>query len=95
MLKDVDLFWGIELKEVKSFKGLKRNQINYMTVQSFKGLESKVVFYIDLDGFDNMDNRRMNYVAMSRAQILLYYFYPLELKSEYENRLLEGMEVFN
>ena len=93
LLQDVELLADIEVREVRSFKGIKRNQINYMTVQSFKGLESKVVFYIDIDGFDDVENRRMNYVAMSRAQILLCYFYPAELKMEYEKRLLEGMEI--
>ena len=83
----------VDLVEVRSFKGIKQNQINYMTVQSFKGLESKIVFYIDIDGFDSVDNRRMNYVAMSRAQILLYYFFNRSLKAEYDKRMVDGVEI--
>lgn len=93
MLKDINTLADIKLVEVRSVKGMKSGQINYMTVQSFKGLESKVVFYIDIDGFDKTEYRRMNYVAMSRAQIYLCYFYEQGLKAEYEKRLLEGVEV--
>ncbi|WP_031548885.1 nuclease-related domain-containing DEAD/DEAH box helicase [Oribacterium sp. FC2011] len=93
ILKSTNMMANIPLVEVKSFKGLKNNQINYMTVQSFKGLESKVVFYIDIDGFDSIDNRRINYVAMTRAQILLYYFYNYNQKDEYNKRVIEGIKV--
>lgn len=94
LLKDVDVLADVNLVEVRSFKGIKKDQINYMTVQSFKGLESKIVFYIDIDGFESQENRRMNYVAMSRAQIYLCYFVNHKLKTEYEQRLIDGMAVF-
>ncbi len=93
LLCDVKTLADIELVEVRNFKSIKKDQINYMTVQSFKGLESKIVFYIDIDGFESVDNRRLNYVAMSRAQILLGYFYSVGLKKEYERRILEGIEI--
>lgn len=94
ILRNVTTLADIDLVEVRNFKGIKKNQINYMTVQSFKGLESKIVFYIDIVGFESLDNRRINYVAMSRAQIYLCYFVNKELKQEYEQRLLDGMEIF-
>lgn len=93
MLSGTSTLADTELVEVRSFKGLKKTQINYMTVQSFKGLERKIVFYVDIDGFESLNNRRINYVAMSRAQIMLFYFYPKSMKNEYENRMIEGMEV--
>ena len=95
LLSDTCTLADIELVAVRSFKGLKKTQINYMTVQSFKGLERKIVFYIDIDGFESPNNRRINYVAMSRAQIMLYYFYPTSMKKEYENRMIEGMDVLS
>ncbi|WP_342758332.1 nuclease-related domain-containing DEAD/DEAH box helicase [Kineothrix sedimenti] len=95
MLSETRTLADTELVEVRSFKGLKKTQLNYMTVQSFKGLERKIVFYVDIDGFESMNNRRINYVAMSRAQIMLYYFYPKSMKGEYESRILEGMEVLS
>lgn len=95
MLSGTGTLADTELVEVRSFKGLKKTQINYMTVQSFKGLERKIVFYVDIDGFESLNNRRLNYVAMSRAQIMLYYFYPKAMKNEYENRMIEGMEVLS
>lgn len=93
MLSETKYLADTALVEVRSYKGLKRDQINYMTVQSFKGLERKIVFCVDIDGFDSVENRRLNYVAMTRAQILLYYFYPQSMKNEYEKRIIEGMEV--
>lgn len=93
MLSVVDSLADVELVEVRNVKSLKKNQLNYLTVQSFKGLESKVVFYVDIEGFDSPENRRLNYVAMSRAEILLYYFYPNTMKEEYERRVLEGLEI--
>ena len=95
LLSDTSTLADTELVEVRSFKGLKKTQINYMTVQSFKGLERKIVFYIDIDGFESPNSRRINYVAMSRAQIMLYYFYPTSIKKEYENRMIEGMDVLS
>ena len=86
---------GVDLVEVRSYKGIKNSQINYMTVQSFKGLESKIVFYIDIDGFEDMKYRRMNYVAMSRAQIVLYYYYDKKLEEEYENSMVAGMTILS
>lgn len=92
-LKDVKRLAGIDLVEVRSFKGIKKDQVNYLTVQSFKGLESKVIFYVDIDGFESINDRRINYVALSRAQILLYYFYNSKLKNEYDKTMLEGMTM--
>ena len=95
ILSDQSTLADTELVEVRSFKGLKKTQINYMTVQSFKGLERKIIFYIDIDGFGSPNSRRINYVAMSRAHIMLYYFYPISMKKEYEKRMIEGMDVLS
>lgn len=95
LLNGVTRLADVDLVEVRSFKGIKKNQINYLTVQSYKGLESKVVFYIDIDGFESIENRRINYVAMSRAQIYLCYFVDSRLKAEYEQRMLDGMEMLS
>ena len=93
LLNGVTRLADVDLIEVRSFKGIKKNKINYLTVQSYKGLESKVVFYIDIDGFESIENRRINYVAMSRAQIYLCYFVDRRLKAEYEQWMLDDMEM--
>ena len=67
--------------------------INYLTVHSFKGLERKVVIYVDIDGFLKKEQRRINYVAMSRASVLLYLVVDERIKNEYEQASIDGMDV--
>lgn len=46
--------------------------IKFSTIHSFKGLESKIVILCDVDRLDDMDSKTLNYVAISRAKLLLY-----------------------
>lgn len=69
------------------------NCLNYYTIQSFKGLESKIVFLVDVKGFGDDENRFLNYVAMSRARILLYIFYDVSCEEDYYETLDKGREL--
>jgi DNA helicase IV len=89
-LKSLNNFDIIENNDINKFN---KNEINYFTVQSFKGLESNIVFYIDIGGFRNEQDRFLNYVAMSRAKIMLYIFYSETIKKEYEEVTAEGLEL--
>jgi DNA helicase IV len=84
---------NMEIKEVYDIARFQRNTLNFFTVQSFKGLESKIVFYIDVDGFKSVQDRMINYVAMSRAKIMLYIYYTEDKKDEYLEMLCEGQEL--
>jgi len=41
------------------------------------------IIVIDINGFEELRNRILNYVALSRAKILLFAFYRLEARNEY------------
>lgn len=84
---------NMEIIENDDIKQIRKGQINYFTVQSFKGLESNIVFLIDIDGFKGISNRSINYVALSRAKVLLYVFYPETLKAEYQEVAEKGVDL--
>lgn len=86
---------SLDIVEVEDIGLLKKRAINFLTIQSFKGLESKVVLLIDVDGFKSEQNRMLNYVAMSRAEILLYVFYEESKKDEYVEVTIEGQDLFS
>jgi|LSQX01.2.fsa_nt_gb superfamily I DNA/RNA helicase len=83
----------LDINEVYDISNLGRKSLNFFTVQSFKGLESNIVFYIDVDGFEKDSDRMLNYVAMSRAKILLYIFYKDEIEEEYDKITEQGREL--
>ncbi len=83
------------LTEVDDIRKMDSRAINYLTAHSFKGLERKVVIYVDIDGFLKKEQRRINYVAMSRASVLLYLVVDEQIKSEYEQASVDGMDVLS
>lgn len=93
--------YGSEAEFEKEFGGIRVNQsndfskdcISYYTIQSYKGLESKVVLLIDVDGFQSENDRRLNYVAMSRAKVLLYVFYPEDKEAERQSVIDETKKM--
>ena len=89
-LKSLNNFDIIENNDINKFN---KNAINYFTVQSYKGLESNIVIFIDINGFKSEQDRLLNYVAMSRAKIMLYLFYPVTAKTEYNDITAEGMDL--
>ncbi len=50
----------------------KHDYIKFSTIHSFKGLESKIIILCDVDNINSIDLKILNYVAISRAKLLLY-----------------------
>lgn len=50
----------------------KDDYIRFSTIHSFKGLESKIIILCDVDNINSIDLKILNYVAISRAKLLLY-----------------------
>lgn len=73
----------LPIVEPADITGLQKRAWNFFTIQSFKGLEADVVFLLDVDGFSGMQNRMKNYVGMSRARFMLYYFFSKEKRDEF------------
>lgn len=48
------------------------DSIIFSTIHSFKGLESKIVLLCDVDDIEGTNAKMLNYVAISRAKLLLY-----------------------
>lgn len=46
--------------------------IKFSTIHSFKGMESKIILLCDVDKVDDIDSKILNYVAISRAKLLLF-----------------------
>lgn len=62
-----------KVKKIIDYTGEdKEDCIKFSTIHSFKGLESKIIILCDVDKIDDMDSKILNYVAISRAKLLLY-----------------------
>lgn len=61
----------------------------------YKGLEANVVFLVDIDGFGDDQSRFLNYVAMSRAKLLLYVFYSADSREDYLDTLDKGRDMLD
>ena len=68
----------------------KQTEIRFSTISAFKGLESKAVILIDVDGFTENAFRMLNYVAISRASVLLYILYDKSKESERQNMIINS-----
>ncbi len=67
-LKDI-----AKVKKIVEYTGEENdNCIKFSTIHSFKGLESKIIILCDVDKTDDIDSKILNYVAISRAKLLLY-----------------------
>lgn len=83
MLAGVKSICNLPLHYAEDIANLLPYSLNYFTIQSFKGLESNIIFLIDINGFEELKNRIRNYVAMTRAKIILFAFYNTEAQEEY------------
>ena len=92
-ISDLKSLNNLDIIENNDINQFNKNAINYFTVQSYKGLESNIVFYIDISGFKEKNDRFLNYVAMSRAKIMLYLFYSDTAREEYEIVSAEGINL--
>lgn len=62
-----------KVKKIIDYTGEEKDDcIKFSTIHSFKGLESKIIILCDVDETDNIDSKVLNYVAISRAKLLLY-----------------------
>lgn len=93
MLANVDSICNLNIVESNNLYEMSKQNLCYYTIQSFKGLESNVVFLIDVDGFGNSKDRFLNYVAMSRAKLLLYVFYNEQAEDDYYETLDKGEDL--
>lgn len=91
LLAEMKEYSGLRLVEMSDLSSLRPKQLNFATVQSYKGLESNVVFYVDIMGFRSMPARKLNYVAMSRAKVLLYMYVGEEQHDEYDYMMDESI----
>lgn len=67
-LKDI-----ARVKNITDYSGNEQDDyIRFSTIHSFKGLESKIIILCDIDKIDDIDSKTLNYVAISRAKLLLY-----------------------
>lgn len=80
-LKDIA---GIKIVTNYRNKEFDDNYIKYSTIHSFKGLESKIILLCDVEEFQDDTAKTLNYIAMSRAKLLLYIFYDQNAQKEYE-----------
>ncbi len=89
ILADEKSLCSHDIKELKDLLDIDERALYYSTVYSFKGLESKIVFLVDIDGFSGEKDRMLNYVAMSRARLLLYVYISVDKHDEYESVVSE------
>lgn len=94
LLSELSCVCNLNIIERESISDFSKTSLNFYTIQSFKGLESNIVFLVDIDGFSDQYNRSLNYVAMSRAKLLLYVFYPESCRDDYLDTLDKGRELF-
>lgn len=67
-LKDI-----ARVKNITDYSENKQDDyIRFSTIHSFKGLESKIIILCDVDKIDDIDSKTLNYVAISRAKLLLH-----------------------
>ncbi|MCL1919407.1 MAG: NERD domain-containing protein [Peptococcaceae bacterium] len=86
-LADIKSLCNLPINNAGDISNFSDTAINYFTIHSYKGLESKIIFLVDINGFDAPKNRVLNYVAMTRAQILLFVFYREDAHEEYASAL--------
>jgi hypothetical protein len=71
----------------------KHHRTTYSTVSSFKGLENDFIVITDIDELEPEWWRSVVYVGMSRARIALHLLLNQKLKSVYQERLRQWMEL--
>lgn len=94
LLSELRSVCNLTVIEQENISEFSKSSLNYYTIQSYKGLESNIVFLIDVDGFGDQHNRLLNYVAMSRAKLLLYIFYDQYCQDDYRDTLDKGRDMF-
>lgn len=79
-----------KLKTEGRMWGAKQDELRFSTIHAFKGLEAKVVIFADLDDFTEASRKLLNYVAISRAEALLYIFYSEQLEEDRQMMMRNG-----
>jgi hypothetical protein len=93
LLSELNSVCNLTITEHENITDFSKSSFNFCTIQSYKGLESNIVFLIDVDGFADHHSRLLNYVAMSRAKLLLYIFYDQNCQEEYLDTLDKGRDM--
>ena len=93
LLSELNSVCNLTITEHENITDFSKSSLNFYTIQSYKGLEANIVFLIDVDGFEDQHNRLLNYVAMSRAKLLLYIFYDRNCQEEYLDTLDKGRDM--
>lgn len=61
-----------KVRKINEYIEESNDSIIFSTIHSFKGLESKIVLLCDVDDIEGTNAKMLNYVAISRAKLLLY-----------------------
>lgn len=93
LLAGIKSVCNMDIVECTEISDMIKYNLSYFTIQSFKGLEANVIFLIDVDGFSKINERALNYVAMSRAKLLLNIFYDEKVDEDYHEILDKGREL--
>ena len=63
------------------------DHLKFSTVQSFKGLESRIVMLAGIEDLGGNYDRLLNYTAISRARVRLYFFYDENIAGKVKEAL--------
>ena len=70
--------------------GARQDEIRFSTIHGFKGLEEKVIILADIDNFTDSSRKLLNYVAISRAETMLYIFYSSQKENDRQLMMRNG-----
>ena len=79
-----------KLKTEGKMWGAKQDEIRFSTAHGFKGLEEKIIILADIDNFTDSSRKLLNYVAISRAETMLYIFYSSQKESDRQLMMKNG-----
>ena len=70
------------------FRLFREGSVKFSSIQNYKGMESTAVIVFGVRNFSDEYSRFLNYIAISRAKVLLYFFHD-ESSSIDLNKVLE------
>lgn len=73
----------------------RQDELRFSTISAFKGLEARVVILADVDNLTEASRKLLNYVAISRAETLLYVFYSNAVEDDRQSLMVKGYAKLN